>query len=139
MPQNVQINGSKGYYDNKVKDSSVKYGRNAVDNHMTYLETPLINDNKVTAPILDFSYSQEAQDKNFEKIEKFLDKNDVYLNALPPLEYEYRYMPHTEDCKVDTNALLGAAYEQMGAKELSVEDKKAKKYSKKMLFRVLGM
>ena len=34
----VKIDGSKGKYDGKVTDPSVRYGRNAVENYYTYLE-----------------------------------------------------------------------------------------------------
>lgn len=116
----AKIDGSKGKYDNKVTDPSVRYGRNAVENYYTYLEKPIVSDSFNTAPILDFGLSPEAADKNAEKLDKFLKENDEYLNALPPLEFEYRYMPTS---KVDTKALLGAAYEEMGKnKELSVEE-----------------
>ena len=118
----VNINGAKGKYDNKVSDSSVRYGRNAVENYYTYLEKPLVEDKMTTAPILDFGLNPEAADKNAEKLDKFLKENDEYLSALPPLKYEYRYMPQMQKGQVDTNAVLGAAYEEMGKqKELSVE------------------
>lgn len=116
----AHINGSKGKYDGKVTDPSVRYGRNAVENYYTYLEQPLIADKMNTAPILDFGVSEDAANKNAEKLEKFLKENDEYLSKLPPLQYEYRYMP---DGKVDPKAVLGAAYEEMGGvKELSVEE-----------------
>ena len=41
-----QINGSNGIYDNKTKDNSVKYGRNAVNNnikHLLYLKGAYFN------------------------------------------------------------------------------------------------
>ena len=104
----AKIDGSKGKYDGKVSNPSVKYGRNAVENYYTYLEKPLIADTMNTAPILDFGLSPDAANKNADKIDKFLKENDEYLSALPPLEYEYRYMPQG---KVDTQAVLGAAYE----------------------------
>lgn len=116
----AKIDGSKGKYDGKVSNPSVKYGRNAVENYYTYLEKPLIADTMNTAPILDFGLSPDAANKNADKIDKFLKENDEYLSALPPLEYEYRYMPQG---KVDTQAVLGAAYEEMGQnKDLSVQE-----------------
>ena len=116
----TNINGARGKYDEKNGDSSVKYGRNAVENHYTYMEQPLVNDKMNTAPILDFSFTEEADKNNAEKLEKFINENDRYLAALPPLEFEYRYMPTKN---VDTKAVLGAAYEEMGgARELSVSE-----------------
>lgn len=50
-------------------------------------------------------------------------ENDEYLKALPPLEFEYRYMPVMPKGQVDKKAVLGAAYEEMGqTKEMSVEE-----------------
>lgn len=116
----AKIDGSKGKYDGKVTDPSVRYGRNAVENYYTYLEKPIVSDTFNTAPILDFGMSPAAADKNAEKLDKFLKENDEYLNALPPLEFEYRYMPTS---KLDKKALMGAAYEEMGGvKEMSVEE-----------------
>ncbi len=116
----AKIDGSKGKYDGKVTDPSIRYGRNAVENYYTYLEKPIVSDTFNTAPILDFGMSPAAADKNAEKLDKFLKENDEYLNALPPLEFEYRYMPTS---KLDKKALMGAAYEEMGGvKEMSVEE-----------------
>ena len=118
-----EVNGSSGLYDNVTKDSSIRYGRNAVENHMQYLEAPFINDSDIPAPILDFSLNPESADKNINKLEKFVNDNDAYLNSLPPIEYEYRYMPNLINGQVDTKALLGAAYEEMGCKkEIPLEE-----------------
>ena len=123
MSLEVQVDGLRGKYDNKIKDESVKYGRNAVENHMTYLEKPLSLDAMKPAPILDFSPNQNAQEKNIEALEEFIEDNDKYLNSLPPLQYEYRYMPNIGTGKVDTKAVLGAAFEEMGGtKKLPVKE-----------------
>lgn len=106
-----QINGSKGKYDS--------YGKNAVENHLQYMEAPLVNDKQNSAPILDFRPTDEAATKNIESLEKYIDENDVYLKSLPPLEYEYRYMP---EGTFDKKALLDAARQEMNADELSVEE-----------------
>ena len=121
----ARIDGISGKYNvNNVQNSSVRYGRNSVQNFYSYLEKPLINDNNAMPPILDFSTNPEAADKNIEKMEKYLKENDAYLNALPPLEYEYRYMPNIHKTgDVNTDALLGAAYEELGRrKEVSVDE-----------------
>lgn len=116
----AKIDGSKGKYDGKVSNPSVKYGRNAVENYFTYLEQPIVADPMNAAPILDFGLSPDAAKNNADKLEKFLKENDEYLKALPPLEFEYRYMPTGS---VDKMALLGAAYEEMGkVKELDVKE-----------------
>ena len=106
-----QVNGASGKYDS--------YGRNAVENHLQYMEAPLVNDKQTPAPILDFKPTEEADANNFKALEKFADENDAYLASLPPLEYEYRYMP---EGSFDKQTLLDAAKEEMGADELSVEE-----------------
>lgn len=118
----ANIDGGKGKYDNRTKDDSVRYGRNAIENLYTYMEHPLVTDNMTTAPILDFGLNPDAQQKNIDKLDKFLKENDEYLKALPPLEFEYRYMPKMPKGQVDRKAVLGAAYEEMGGKELSVKE-----------------
>ena len=42
----VKIDGKQGVYDNKVTDPSVRYGRNAVNNYISYLEAPLVTEYK---------------------------------------------------------------------------------------------
>lgn len=119
----AKIDGSRGKYDGKVTDSSVKYGRNAVENYYTYVEHPIVTDKMTPAPILDFGFNPNAADKNADKLDKFLHENNEYLKALPPLEFEYRYMPQMPKGQIDKKALLGAAYEEMGqTKEMSIEE-----------------
>ena len=121
----VKIDGVKGKYDEKaVADSSVRYGRNSVQNFYSYLQKPIIDDNHATPPILDFGTSPNAQDKNIELMEKYTKENDAYLSSLPPLEYEYRYMPNIHKSgEIDKGALMGAAYEELGGKkEISVKE-----------------
>lgn len=118
-----QVNGSNGRYDNKVADESIKYGRNAVDNHINHMQAPMTNDNFAIPPVFDFSPSTKAGEDNLKALEKYIDQNDAYLNSLPPLEYEYRYIPNFTKGNLDKKAVLGAAYEEMGGnKELSVEE-----------------
>ena len=116
-----EVNGNNGKYDNIIQDESVKYGRNAADNHMKLAQAPIANDNFATPPILSTALSEEAQDKNLTKMEEFVNKNDAYLRNLPPLEYEYRYM--LPNGGVNKKALLGAAFEEMGrVNELPVKE-----------------
>ena len=120
----VKVDGTNGKYNDKtVTNPSERYGRNAVENYYTYLEKPLVEDNMNPAPILDFGLNPNAAEENINKIEEFKKENDRYLNALPPLEFEYRYMPNIQKGIIDKAALLGAAYEEMGKWEsISVND-----------------
>lgn len=115
----TKIDGTRGKYtEEKVTNPSIRYGRNSVQNFYSYLEQPLIKDNHATPPILDFGTNPEVQDKNIELMEKYTKENDAYLNALPPLEYEYRYMPNIHKAgDIDKDALLGTAYEELGARK----------------------
>ena len=118
-----QINGAQGRYDGKTKDDSIRYGQNAVDNHINNTQAPLVKDNFATPPVFDFSPNAQAQDNNIKALEKYIDQNDAYLRSLPPLEYEYRYMPNIVQGNINQKALLGAALEEMGGnKELSVKE-----------------
>ena len=113
----AQINGSRGKYDGKVEDPSTRYGRNAVENYYTYAEHPIVADTMNTPPIL------SGSDADADKLNNFLKENNEYLQALPPLEFEYRYMPQMPKGQIDKKALLGAAYEEMGkVNEMSVEE-----------------
>ena len=113
----TNIDGSKGKYDGTVSNPSVRYGRNAVNNFLNYMEQPIRNDKMNPAPILDFGMNPAAPEENAKKVEKFLKENDEYLKSLPPLEFEYRYMPNVQRGSIDKDALMGAAYEEMGKKQ----------------------
>ena len=118
-----EVNGSSGRYDNKINDESLKYGRNAVDNHIEHMQAPITNENFAVPPVFNFSPNAQASEENLNALEKFVDANDAYLNSLPPLEYEYRYIPNFTQGNLDKKALLAAAYEEMGGvKELPVKE-----------------
>lgn len=83
------INGSKGIYDGKISNESVKYGRNAVDNHNKYL-----------SQLQEDMFSPRLNDDDFE---------------FTPIDFEMRYQPETtQKGSVDLMALMGSAYEEMG-------------------------
>jgi len=115
----AKIDGARGKYDDKsVTNPSVRYGRNSVQNFYSYLQQPIVADNHATPPILDFGTTPNATEKNIEKMEKYVKANDIYLESLPPLEYECRYMPNIHKAnEVDKDALLGTAYEELGGRK----------------------
>ena len=117
-----EINGNQGKYDNTVVDPSVRYGRNAVNNNMNYMKAPIVNDKPNPAPILDFMPDEKGMENNIKSLEKFIENNDAYLKSLPPLDFEYRYMPKPVNGEIDRNAVLGAAYEEMGTASLPVQE-----------------
>lgn len=116
----INFNGNNGTYDYK-KDEAVKYGANAINNVQRQMQKYAEN-TYTTAPILNFDGSDKAYSENVEKLESFIKTNDEYLKSMPPLEFEYRYMPVQEVGKVDKKALLGAAMQEMGSEKLSVEE-----------------
>ena len=79
-----QVNGANGRYDGKIKDKSLLYGSNAVDNHAQHLQAPITNDNFAMPPILDFSGTSEADDLNAKLLDRYTKENDAYLKSLPP-------------------------------------------------------
>ena len=119
-----EVNNGIAKIDGKNNASSSEiYGRKSVDNFYSYAEKPITADTFNTAPILDFGLSPDAPERNAKKIEGFLKENDDYLNALPPLKFEYRYMPNVSGGKIDKDALMGAAnQEMMKQTEMTVEE-----------------
>lgn len=99
----VQVNSDNRIYDNK---------------NLSLLKD--LNNNP--APILKKTPTVENADNNIKALEKFLDKNDEYLAALPPIDCEYRYMPNLLNNKIDKNALLEAAKSEMCAEKMSVKE-----------------
>ncbi len=117
-----EVNGKTGPYDKLNGDESIKYGLNAASNHKTLAISPVLNDNTTGAPILDFAPGKDADETNKKLIDKFIKDNDAYLESLPPLQYEYRYMPNVTKGTINKKALFGAAIEEMGQPEMSVNE-----------------
>ena len=109
MPYSVvnnvaRINGENGFYDGKIVDKSIRYGRNAINNFNVYqqrLWNPAIAPDMSNLASLD----SDAFDKTMGDFNAFLKE------GLPPFEYEVQYMPTK---KLDKKALFAAAYEEMG-------------------------
>lgn len=116
-----EINGLNGAYD-YVNDKSLRYGANAANNHKKLVVNTLESRLNGEAPILDFMPTKEALDNNIERLNGFVKENDNYLKSLPPIEYEYRYMPEPVNGKIDKKALFSAAYEEMGTGAMSVRE-----------------
>ena len=120
--QKANINGQNSIYSNSVDDESIKYGKNSANNFKNYALSPLNNIDDNQAPVFDFAPTSDAIDKNLNALDKFTKKNDEYLDSLPPLEFEYRYMPNLANGKPDKKALLGAADEELGVTEIPVKE-----------------
>ena len=120
----AKIDGLNGRYDEKkVVNPSERYGRNSVDNFYDYSEKPITEDSFKPAPVIIPSTEPQIVDNNIKRAEDYIEENDTYLNALPPLEFEYRYMPNMPKGQIDKEALLGAAYEEMEQrKDIGVDE-----------------
>ena len=117
-----EINGINGRYDGVINDNSVRYGRNAADNHKKLVLSMVESGLSGEPPMLDLIPSKNGFDNNIKKMHAFADENDTYLKSLPPLEYEYRYMPKVNNGNIDKKALFGAAIEEMGTTSIPVKD-----------------
>ena len=113
------INGDKGPYDGKVNNASVKYGRNSVANHYSFLNAFL---NAPADKKNDFSNMNE-KDLKSDVFEKKMTHNENLANSNTS-NFEYKYLPgQVNPQNIDKMALLGSAYEEMGQKtEISVDE-----------------
>lgn len=113
------INGNNGIYDNKIADNSVRYGRNAASNHFSYLDAlkGKPSENSASSDLSKNSTNLLNQHKTEANAEKVINESDEYISSMPPLDFEYRYMPEGANSKnIDKMALLGSAFEEMGKK-----------------------
>lgn len=105
------INGSKGIYDNKITNPSVRYGRNAANNYQGYISDFQID--IVDLPKMK-GLSKLSKDE-FEAKMAQLDEVVEKLNAqkFPPINFEYTYSELNDD-SIDMMSLMGASYEELG-------------------------
>ena len=151
MPYSInntaQINGESGPYDNKVKDPSVKYGRNASANYKEYLAppAPMSEEAKkslkqIDKDVLDLSKDIKQttdpverkkklvelialQNKYLQQVGETLNKVGEYY-AKHPIQFKLKYIPGQKVDKktLDKKALLAASYEDLGAESVPVYD-----------------
>lgn len=121
MFQNVNnvayINGDKGIYDGKINNSSVRYGRNAVNNNLEYLAKYSLNCPEFPNLSGLSSVGDDEFNKSVEEMDKVLSIWDEQIKNAAPIKFEYKYLPGKVDYKnLDKMALLGAAFEELGKK-----------------------
>ncbi|MBQ3642350.1 hypothetical protein II906_10580 [bacterium] len=118
MFQNINsityINGQQGIYDSKVKNNSVRYARNAINNYQQAYSIDTFE-----------KYNQEAQEahskiqeikaksKSIEAVQEYIDAMDKLLNCTPEAEFNLRYAQNKKG-EADKMAVMGAAYEELG-------------------------
>ena len=112
------INGLNGKYDSSVQDYSVRYGRNAIANHLDYLKQ--YNQEPVEfEPYLE----NDSFEEKMAKIDKFTQSIKESMDKMPPINFQLQYMPKSQKGYVDYNALMGASYEEMGQRySISVDE-----------------
>ena len=137
----VYISGDNGAYRTKVKNSSVRYGRNAICNFMRYMKyspatvahADYTEFNRVSEEIKKSGVLGKGADK--EKIMALADRLDEALQdvfetensaseaidkSMPHTSFAMKYMPgNLRYTRVNTMALLGASFEELG-KRVSV-------------------
>ena len=136
------ISGDFGKYDKKINNNSVRYGRNSVDNYKKYLSNYTQPNVDLKYDSVDFSrktgligkISHFIKSLKFNKqmnsIEKNVKKMEEYETKRTPLEFVQKYMPgRIENGVIDKDALMGAAYEELEAKEKSLEELNKKAYN----------
>ena len=116
----AKINGANGLYDNIAADKSVRYGRNAIHNFGLYQE-------KLRAP-LNSPNLKNLNEVDADTFHKTMSDFSRFIDELPPLDYEVKYMP---TIKLDKKALFAAAYEEMGQKETVEVDELTSKIQRK--------
>ena len=116
----AKINGANGVYDGVVADKSVRYGRNAIHNFGLYQD-------KLKAP-LNPPNLKNLNEVDADTFHKKMNDFGRFIDELPPLNYEVKYMP---TIKLDKKALFAAAYEEMGQRESVDVDELTSKIQRK--------
>ena len=107
----AHITGLFGKYDGIIQNPSARFGRNAVNNHINYLQE------YHQEPVECAPFEEgDTFEKKVEKVEKFIDDLKTSADMMPPINFKLKYMPNTQKGKVDCDALMGAAFEEMGQK-----------------------
>ncbi len=105
------IDGSSGKYDNKIKHPHVRYGRNAISNYEKYIA---FRTNRLI--------KNTPTEDSFEKAQEIPPETSVQTKRkkarkAAPFKFELKYMPGTVNyLSLNTMALIGASFQEMGRK-----------------------
>lgn len=105
------IDGRHGIYDNKVKNESVRYGRNTVynqKNSVTVFANCSVASNNMGIQIGEVDNSKKLNAIHYPDLCIDVFNTDVAKE----INYKQTYMPKNNG-KIDTMALMGASYEEM--------------------------
>lgn len=108
----THIDGKTGIYDGKIENPSVRFARNSVDNFAKYLDS--FNS---SAPDIDsiLNLCDSDVEISVEQLQNALVQLATY--EAPVMDYSHQYTPHAANYRfIDRDALMGAAYEEMGKK-----------------------
>lgn len=113
----ASISGHNGAYDNFISNNDARFGRNATDNYKKYIQSYYV-------PRTELSFSpQDSLDQKIEKTNKFIEQTAKQQAQLPPINFRFNYMPVAQRGLVNQQALLGAAYEELGERlSVSVQE-----------------
>lgn len=113
------INGKNGIYDNKIIDSSARYGRNAANNYQGYISDFQIDVVKLPPAKGLNKLSQDEFEARMAEFDKAIEK----LNAqkIPPVSFEYTYSELNGN-SIDTISLMGASYEELGGVSIKTKE-----------------
>lgn len=110
------ITGNHGKYDGVVRNSGVRYARNAMANFNQYASYRMP---KIKFPDLS-NLSKLSEDKfetKMEQLEAAIEASKKLRQKMPPLDYTVKYLPGKANINtLDTVAVIAAAFEDMGRK-----------------------
>lgn len=122
------VTGDFGKYGRRIKDYSVRYGRNSVDNQKHYISNYVqpsvqMNYRKVDfSPVCKIGFINKFADfvrsmifnAQIKKLDKQIKKMEEYESRRTPVNFVRKYMPgNIENGEINTQALMGDAYEEM--------------------------
>lgn len=108
------ITGNHGKYDGVIKNRRLRYARNAISNFEQYA---LYRMPKVKYPDLEglADFSDDKFERKMAQLDRALDMSAKARKSMPPIDYTLKYLPKKVDHNtVDTLAVIGAAFEDMG-------------------------
>ena len=118
----IYIDGSTGKYDKTISNSSIRYGRNAIDNFKNYINNlggNIKTDFEIPKASSFIEMSEDEFTKTLSDLESLSENFDMNFT---PTNFELRYS-ETTNGQIDKMSLMGAAYEEMDQRtEIPVQE-----------------
>ena len=121
------INGDKGIYDGRIKNHSVRYARNAVDNYkQTYSpDAQWLKEKMPTG--LPQKIDKDTFDKSIKQTDEWIERTKDFLAVdFPPIKFNMKYAKNAPG-EPDKLAVMGVAYEEMDKRTSMPVDELTKK------------